>query len=708
MAKFNPYAKRKRGIVGKSWDLVADNVSMPSAGSLGNAAVRILGGRGAALAQDAHRAAVRKLREAAYLKSEAAKAAKAAGEHAAELTSPVLERAAKNVADLEKRLPEKVAALRRKVVPAARKFLGDRTFESSVQQKASALQKKIAGVQRSLAKHAKVLAESGDPARRLLASAKMSKGHDVLARLTSQLPGMDALTQRASSLVNKSASVFSSAQDALRGAEYELRGSLPAARDTLSAMRQRASDIAGRAANRARVEIMKRAPTLTGFQRATLAGERAVNTAATAVKSGLGGLARRAGGLARQLVPVALKPAPAATAAVGEAIGKAAGKAAGRWTARQIIPRLALAIPTGGASLAIEGAAWGLPKYFNAVERLATKVAGTGAARTLGGKAAVGLLRGASSAGGFALGAWIDAGMKAYDFFSNGGSLSDIGRDGTKTIKVNGRSVTLRDNTPGWTDIIFSRDYAKEVLKGAQSALTLGFTGNGDDTMLDRWFDEGPDAGTGDWQNPNEQLVDVNGNSVFTKEELERQNYALAYQREKSRAAQQFAKAAGTAGEQNVRALVAQAMSERDAALDQVALNSRNWGDFSRDNAMALRGRTLEQYQESATGKADDEFARKMARLLANPDARKVMNANRAALYNLYYGRDYDKDSASGDLGKYEEGFRAFNREWAEKGDVAALTWNRDAAARELDELTAAEYEKLMKQEQQAAQQAAQ
>ena len=322
---------------------------------------------------------------------------------------------------------------------------------------------------------------------------------------------------------------------------------------------------------------------------------------------------------------------------------------------------------------------------FNTIEKAGRLVAGTGKAANM--------LRAATSAsglaGGFAFGAWTDAGLKAYEFYANGGKLSDVG--GSKVTTVNGKLV--REYNPGWGDVIFSREYAKESLKGLQSALTLGLTGNGDDTYLDRAFDQSPEEEN---ERLNAQLdlndmlmTDIHGNAVYSEEELKARAQALDTASAQSKAAQKFAaRARGDLNVQNFRSMLGDITNQRKTALDSMEANIRNFADFSKTLRKPI---TEEAYREAATAKANSDYDRRMAMLLGNKAAQDVIKENRRAAYNKYGvgSGDYDADVASATGDRLNE-LKEFNRMWEEQSDAEKVAWTKEDAEKAMSEVAAA------------------
>lgn len=409
---------------------------------------------------------------------------------------------------------------------------------------------------------------------------------------------------------------------------------------------------------------LKAAPDATGFQKFLIGAKDRIGSAATgrtsaAVKKAVAGIN-----------PFASKAQIAANLANEGRLGKTV-LGAGRVGAKAV----------GGVAKTLALPAKAISGTFNAAGRISNAVLGTSKAANL--------LRGMTSAsglaGGFALGAWTDAGLKAYDFFSNGGKMSDL--YSSKTEQINGHTVATVPSALKNSE--FYKTYGKEVLKGLQSALTLGFTGNGEDTWLDRKFDSEPEEGmqyrngvaTSAPRSAKEGLVDVNGEAVYSQAEIDKENAMLQADFLRRQEVQKFAQATrGSLAAQNVRSMADQLAATREAALAKVAENVKNFESYSRENAKVLRGMTAEQYEKSATASADRDYNARMGMLLSNKASAEVMNQNRAAAYLMLTGRVYDDDSKNTLSESLTNDFKEFNKKWyGEYSDAQRLTWNQEA-----------------------------
>lgn len=428
-------------------------------------------------------------------------------------------------------------------------------------------------------------------------------------------------------------------------------------------------------------QVMAWAKPVTGGQRKLYQAGEAVKSAVGAVRTAADTAKGVVGRAVSAVNPFASKAEFAArlagskTAKTGAGVAKVIGRA-GRKAAGGVGKTVGLLAKAPVKTIA---------GTFNTIEKAGRLVAGTGKAANM--------LRAATSAsglaGGFAFGAWTDAALKAYEFYANGGKLSDLG--GSRITTINGKLV--RENNPGLGDVFFSREYAKEALKGIQSALTFGLTGNGDDTYLDRAFDQSPEE---EAERLNAQLAlndmlmtDVHGNAVYSEEELKARAQALDAASAQSKAAQKFAaRARGDLNVQNFRSMLGDITNQRKTALDSMEANIRNFADFSKT---LRRPMTEEAYRASATAKANSDYDRRMAMLLGNKAAQDVMKENRRAAYATYGvgSGDYDADVVSATGDRLNE-LREFNRMWEEQSDAEKVAWTKEDAEKAMSEVAAA------------------
>lgn len=469
---------------------------------------------------------------------------------------------------------------------------------------------------------------------------------------------------------------------------------------------RKAESAVGAAKNAAaatRKAVIEAANSFTGLEKTALGISRgykgatgAVRTAADTAKGVLGRVASAVNPFASK-AEFAARMAGSSTAKTGAGVAKTIGRGAGK---------IGVGVGKTVGFLAKSPVKL-VAGTFNKIEKAGQLVAGTGKAANM--------LRAATSAsglaGGFAAGAWIDAGLEAYEFYANGGKLSDVG--GSRVTTINGKQV--RENNPGWRDVILSREYLKELGKKTQSAITFALTGNGDDTWLDRMvdFDPGSDLSdevskrlNGKGNGPSDIIVgadgtvhegialdaslkDIHGNAVYSEEELKARAQALDTASAQSKAAQKFAaQARGDLNVQNFRSMLGDITNQRKTALDSMEANIRNFADFSKT---LRRPMTEEAYRASATAKANSDYDRRMAMLLGNKAAQDVMKENRKAAYAKYGvgSGDYDADVASATGDRLNE-LKEFNKMWEEQSDAEKVAWTKEDAEKAMSEVAAA------------------
>lgn len=470
-------------------------------------------------------------------------------------------------------------------------------------------------------------------------------------------------------------------------------------------------------------EIMEKAgPKATGFQKGVIKAREALDSARSKLRGAKdvpGRVAQKAGLGSRQAVSTAAKQAlgNGRTAKIVGGAAKYTGKALG-WSAKTA-GKIAGA-PVKGISAGLRG-----------IESLGKIVTAGNTGRMANA------IRGATSAaglaGGFAAGAWIDAGLNAASYYADQAALKDAGRRAMQEAILNGAdaqtanrigreiaeqntvgakreekasngSTIVREN-PGWSDVIFSREYGKEVLKGLTRALTLGIAGTGDDTAIDQAFEKSPeeqraeqelqfqrelrgqDARTG------KVLRTASGAKAYTQEEIdarvEKYNNAMAARQQATDTAQRWYgyRTSNDLANDNMTKLIAEATQARDARYAQADDLSqvRKGVALMHGPDVDEAGRSKEdRYRDTVRSNADKEFDKRINYLLANTDAsNKFMEKKRAETYNALYGRDYSKGgSERGEQGiaDYEE----FNKAWGQMSDKERLLFDVEGFAKQL------------------------
>jgi len=428
---------------------------------------------------------------------------------------------------------------------------------------------------------------------------------------------------------------------------------------------------------------MSGAPTVTGGQRAAMATADAFNAAGRGVKGAAVAVKDAASRLISKVNPFASKAEILARLSGSKAGAVANGASAAAKTAGGLVGK-AVSGTAKAAGIIAKAPVKGIAGAFNAVEKAGQIVAGTGKAANL----IRGLTNASGLAGGFAAGAWIDAGVAMHEFYKNGGKLSDVGKQRIETI--NGKQVAVHN--PGWGDIVFSKDFWKEVAKSLQKNLTLGLTDGA-------WIDKATeltdeerkaeaDRINAEMDSARENMRDIHGNLVYSPEQLAAERDALAKARKQSADAQEFLKKTkGSLDVQNFNTMLGQIRSERDAAFKKIDDNVRTFGDFSKT---LRRPMTEEQYRESATANAQNQYDRRLNMLLGNSTAQEVMKANRRNAY-AHYGvgtGDYDADVAGATGDRLEE-LKTFNRMWNDMSDADRVTWTKEDSAKAMAEVEA-------------------
>lgn len=679
MAGFNPYARRDDGEGFLTRAVKAPyRVGRSAIASAPTWVPRVAAGQGVRKLQGAYASAYDRMRAAVGVRRQATAAMRSdAGVRAAKDSLFYARRAAAN------RLPGLNRAL-----DAAQRTVSE--TGALKRQAFSSLGKTVREGRAAIRDVAARTGEAIEAGGRKLASTAVRSTGDNAARVTT-MQGIRASANR------QVADTVRGVGDAIRSAKTDTRvarGMFNTAlqRRTAAAKAvgevnagiRRAESAVGAAKNAAaatRKAVIEAANSFTGLEKTALGISRgykgatgAVRTAADTAKGVIGRAVSAVNPFASK-AEFAARLAGSKTAKTGAGVAKVIGRA-GRKVAGGVGKTVGLLAKAPVKTIA---------GTFNTIEKAGRLVAGTGKAANM--------LRAATSAsglaGGFAFGAWTDAALKAYEFYANGGKLSDLG--GSRITTINGKLV--RENNPGLGDVFFSREYAKEALKGLQSALTFGLTGNGDDTYLDRAFDQSPEEEAERLNaqlNLNDKLMtDIHGNAVYSEEELKARAQALDTASAQSKAAQKFAaRARGDLNVQNFRSMLGDITNQRKTALDSMEANIRNFADFSKTLRKPM---TEEAYRASATAKANSDYDRRMAMLLGNKAAQDVMKENRRAAYAKYGvgSGDYDADVASATGDRLNE-LKEFNRMWEEQSDAEKVAWTKEDAEKAMSEVAAA------------------
>lgn len=343
---------------------------------------------------------------------------------------------------------------------------------------------------------------------------------------------------------------------------------------------------------------------------------------------------------------VASVPYPLKPGVVGE-IGKVLGRGARMLTTSSWKVPVVSQLGAIGKWGFVKGPAYILDKGGAAIgSRLAAKLAG----KTVGvvGKAAFGPWSLAASA-------WIDAGMNAYDFFTSETFKSGLDKDA---------KIDKGD---------FAKTYLREVGKGFTRALTLGFFGNGDALEDSMSLEKGNDMAA---------AAVTKADAADPKGRAEIMGRAQAQARE----AQIRAAGGGKIDSQGFRDYVAGLAKVRDERLAKYAGVRDYWDAAVRENRQLAR-MDAAGYYEQAAARENERYERSIETAMKNPVARQVMGENMRAAYQMFTGRDYDRDyDADGRKSGSIEAFTEFNRLWNQMDDRDRALWNKETAQREFDE----------------------
>lgn len=536
------------------------------------------------------------------------------------------------------------------------------------------------------------------------------------------------------------------AEQKLRQIEAAMQGSRRAAIDHTRAYTQQVQQRLNAAASR----VMEKAgPKATFFQRAMakmsrigkpLAGSTVENVAAvsgTGAKKGLGLFASRAEIAAR--VAEIGKTSPKTAAAlrrsglIAEGVVKkggglvigAAKKAATHW---------------GGLRLPVKMIAGGL----NTVEAAGRLVAGTGKM----GKVVTGLTNAAGLAGGFATGAWIDAGLNWAEasadarkmgytgFFGKGGMWGSLGKaNHAETVRDdNGVEHVVDYRNPTLGDVVTSKEYWGEVARGTLRNLTFGIFGQ--DKY--EWEQDGrpPEERSKQWNErylagldpaTGEVIRDRNGNDVShilakqrmaEQAQVNRAQGIAAYFMSFDPANKDKAKGAGNASiGRGALGFAANAQTDAagfitavkhlgelkdqqiEAARQMAVQGGQNRYVDRRMSQLQRSGMTREQaveaYVQEVGRHQDKQYEERLGMMLKSDAAAKASDMNRKFAYLALTGRDYDVDTKSDLAEGAKQGYADFNAAWGEMSDRDRVLFDREAFGKSIADSAASEYKTL-------------
>lgn len=574
-------------------------------------------------------------------------------------------------------------------------------------------------------------------------NARVAQGRALndLKRLRVQAPAREA--KEAMSAANRTARAIEA------NANRVVAQTRAAERNVIRVTRKTADEISRRFAEGAARTMEQAGPKATFFQRAMakmsrigkpLAGSTVENVAAvsgTGAKKGLGLFASRAEIAAR--VAEIGKTSPKAAAAlrrsglIAEGVVKkggglvigAAKKAATHW---------------GGLRLPVKMIAGGL----NTVEAAGRLVAGTGKM----GKVVTGLTNAAGLAGGFATGAWIDAGLNWAEasadarkmgytgFFGKGGMWGSLGKaNHTETVRDdNGVEHVVDYRNPTLGDVVTSKEYWGEVARGTLRNLTFGIFGQ--DKY--EWEQDGrpPEERSKQWNErylagldpaTGEVIRDRNGNDVShilakqrmaEQAQVNRAQGIAAYFMSFDPANKDKVKGAGNASiGRGALGFAANAQTDAvgfitavkhlgelkdqqiEAARQMAVQGGQNRYVDRRMSQLQRSGMTREQaveaYVQEVGKHQDKQYEERLGMMLKSDAAAKASDMNRKFAYLALTGRDYDVDTKSDLAEGAKQGYADFNAAWGEMSDRDRVLFDREAFGKSIADSAASEYKTL-------------
>lgn len=575
-------------------------------------------------------------------------------------------------------------------------------------------------------------------------NARVAQGRALndLKRLRVQAPAREA--KEAMSAANRTARAIEA------NANRVVAQTRAAEQNVIRVTRKTADEISRRFAEGAARTMEQAGPKATFFQRAMakmsqvgrpLAGSAVENVAATptgaAAKKGLGLFASRAEIAAR--VAEIGKTSPKTAAAlrrsglIAEGVVKkggglvigAAKKAATHW---------------GGLRLPVKMIAGGL----NTVEAAGRLVAGTGKM----GKVVTGLTNAAGLAGGFATGAWIDAGLNWAEasadarkmgytgFFGKGGMWKSLGKaNHTETVRDdNGVEHVVDYRNPTLGDVVTSKEYWGEVARGTLRNLTFGIFGQ--DKY--EWEQDGrpPEERSKQWNErylagldpaTGEVIRDRNGNDVShilakqrmaEQAQVNRAQGIAAYFMSFDPANKDKVKGVGNASiGRGALGFAANAQTDAvgfitavkhlgelkdqqiEAARQMAVQGGQNRYVDRRLSQLQRSGMTREQaveaYVQEVGKHQDKQYEERLGMMLKSDAAAKASDMNRKFAYLALTGRDYDVDTKSDLAEGAKQGYADFNAAWGEMSDRDRVLFDREAFGKSIADSAASEYKTL-------------
>ena len=569
-----------------------------------------------------------------------------------------------------------------------------------------------------------------------------SRSLNELRRLRVQAPAREA--KEAMSAANRTARAIEA------NANRVVASTRAAEQNVIRAARKATDEISRRFAEGAARTMEQAGPKATFFQRAMakmsqvgkpLAGSAVENVAATttetAAKKGLGLFASRAEIAAR--VGELAKTSPKTAAAIRRAglIAEGAVKKGGglvTGTVKRAVTNW------GGLRLPGKMIAGGL----NKIEAAGKLVAGSGRM----GKVVTGLTNATGLAGGFAMGAWIDAGLNWAEasadakkmgytgFFGKGGMWEALGKAShTETVKDDkGVEHVIDYRNPTLGEVVTSKEYWGEVTRGTLRNLSFGIfgqdkygweqDGRSHEKQMEDWNDRwlrGLDPRTG------RPVRDRNGNDV--SEMLKTQRMAAQAQVNRAQGIAAYFMSFDPANKDKVKGVgnasigrealgfAANAQTDavgfiaavkhlgelKDQNIESVRQEALK-GGVNRHvdksiNAKMRRGLTREQaveeYMQEVGKHQDKMYEERLGMMLKSDAAAKASDMNRKFAYLALTGRDYDVDTKSDLAEGAKQGYADFNAAWGEMSDRDRVLFDREAFGKSIVDSATSEYKAL-------------
>lgn len=574
------------------------------------------------------------------------------------------------------------------------------------------------------------------------------------ARITQGRALNDLKRLRAQAPAREAAEVRRAVDQAARGIEKEANQFVKIARTdekVIAGQTRRATQQLQQRFNAAATRVMEKAgPKATFFQRAAakmsqvgkpLAGSAVENVAATtteaAAKKGLGLFASRAEIAARvgELAKTSPKTAAAIrrTGLIAEGMYKKGGGFIVNNAKRVGRNLFGLRLP----SRVIAGG-------LNKIEAAGKLVAGSGKM----GKVVTGLTNATGLAGGFAVGAWIDAGLNWAEasadakkmgytgFFGKGGmweALGSVNRTEVVRDEKTGQEHIVDYRNPTLGNVVTSKEYWGEVTRGTLRNLTFGIFGQDKygweqdqrsqeerSKQENEWYLSGLDS-------QGRVIRDRNGNDIShilarqrraAQDMADRANNIAAYfmsfdpankdKISKGWNASKGGEALGFAANAQTDAVgfiaavkhLGELKDQQIEATRQMAVQGGQNRHVDRViNAKMRRGlareQAVEEYMQEFSRSQDREYEKRLGMMLKSDAAAKASNMNRNYAYLALTGRDYDVDTKSDLAEGAKRGYADFNAAWGEMSDRDRVLFDRDAFGKSIAESATSEYKAL-------------